>query len=104
MTENQDQAIKRRRRINGEGSVYKRRDGYWVSAFDVPTSSGAHKRVVVYGKTLTEAREKLSEVQQDVRSGIPAPTRRGSWDPTWSTGWRTSSSATGARLPTTCTR
>src|SRR5690348_7250921 len=71
MTENQDQAIKKRRRANGEGSVYKRQDGYWVGAFDVPTTSGARKRIVVYGKTLTEAREKLGKLQQDVRSGIP---------------------------------
>ena len=71
MTE--DQATRKRRRVNGEGSVYKRADGYWVGAFDVPTTSGARKRVVVYGKTLAEAREKLAKVQQDVRSGIPIP-------------------------------
>jgi len=69
MTENQ--ITKKRRRVNGEGSVYKRGDGYWVGALDVPTTSGARKRVVVYGKTLAEAREKLAKVQQDVRSGIP---------------------------------
>ena len=68
-----DQTTRKRRRVNGEGSVYKRADGYWVGAFDVPTTSGARKRVVVYGKTLAEAREKLSKVQQDVRSGIPLP-------------------------------
>src|SRR5215467_10574349 len=71
MTE--DQTIKKRRRINGEGSVYKRGDGYWVGAFDVSTTFGARKRVVVYGKTLAEAREKLAKVQHDVRSGIPIP-------------------------------
>ena len=42
----------RRRRVNGDGSVYKRGDGYWVGAFYAPTTSGARKRVVVYGKTL----------------------------------------------------
>jgi integrase len=73
MTANQDQTSKRRRRVNGDGSVYKRKDGYWVGAFDVPTTSGARKRIVVYGKTLSEAHEKLSKVQQDVRSGIPVP-------------------------------
>ena len=39
--------------INGDGSVYKRQDGYWVGAFYARTTSGARKRVVVYGKTLT---------------------------------------------------
>jgi len=68
-----DQTTRKRRRVNGEGSVYKRADGYWAGAFDVPTTSGARKRVVVYGKTLAEARKKLSKVQQDVRSGIPLP-------------------------------
>src|SRR5262245_41273782 len=68
-----DQTTRKRRRVNGEGSVYKRADGYWAGAFDVPTTSGARKRVVVYGKTLAEAREKLAKVQQDVRSGIPIP-------------------------------
>jgi integrase len=71
MTE--EQTTRKRRRVNGEGSVYKRGDGYWVGAFDVSTTSGARKRVVVYGKTLAEAREKLAKVQQDVRSGIPVP-------------------------------
>ena len=52
-----DQTTRKRRRVNGEGSVYKRADGYWAGAFDVPTTSGARKRVVVYGKTLAEARE-----------------------------------------------
>ena len=102
MTENQP--TKRRRRVNGEGSVYKRGDGYWVGAFDVPTTSGARKRVVVYGKTLAEAREKMAKVQQDVRSGIPVPDKVWKLGPTWTTGWRTSSGATGARPPTTCTR
>jgi hypothetical protein len=71
MTE--DQTRKRRRRVNGEGSVYKRSDGYWVGALDVPTTSGARKRVVVYGKTLAEAREKMANTQQNARSGIPIP-------------------------------
>lgn len=35
-----------------------------------PTTFGARKRVIVYGKTLAEARGKLGQVQQDVRSGI----------------------------------
>jgi hypothetical protein len=27
-----DQTTRKRRRVNGEGSVYKRADGYWVGA------------------------------------------------------------------------
>ena len=95
---------KRRHRINGDGSVYKRQDGYWVGAFYARTTSGARKRVVVYGKSLEEARDKLVKA-----SSRPGPESRflmkhGSSACTWSTGWRTSSSATGAQPPTTSTR
>src|SRR5215475_11936536 len=91
----------KRRRINGDGSVYKRKDGYWAGAFYARTTTGARKRVVVYGRTLDEARDKLGKAQQQSRAGIPVP------DEAWklglfsSTGWRTSSSATGGLLRTT---
>src|SRR5215831_16071873 len=68
-----NQSIRRRRRVNGDGSVYKRQDGYWVGAFYTRTTSGARKRVVVYGKTLNEARDKLGKAQQQARAGIPVP-------------------------------
>jgi integrase len=64
---------RKRRRINGDGSVYKRGDGYWVGAFYARTTSGARKRFVVYGKTLDEARDKLLKAMQQARSGIPVP-------------------------------
>jgi integrase len=67
-------SARRRRRINGDGSVYKRhQDGYWVGAFYARTTTGARKRVVVYGKTLDEARTKLGKAQQQARAGIPVP-------------------------------
>lgn len=72
--------IKRRRRVNGDGSVYKRSDGYWVGAFYARTTSGARKRVVVYGKTLAEARDKLGHAQHQARAGIPVP------DESWKVG------------------
>jgi integrase len=71
MAENSDS--RKRRRTNGDGSVYKRQDGYWVGAFYTHTTSGARKRVVVYGKTLTEARDKLGKAQQQARAGVPVP-------------------------------
>ena len=67
------QPSRKRRRINGDGSVYKRADGYWVGAFYARTTSGTRKRVVVYGKTLDEARDKLGKAQQQARAGIPVP-------------------------------
>jgi integrase len=68
-----NQAARKRRRINGDGSVYKRQDGYWAGAFYAPTTSGKRKRVVVYGKTLGEARDKLLKAMQQSRAGIPVP-------------------------------
>jgi integrase len=67
------QTSRKRRRTNGDGSVYKRGDGYWVGAFYARTTCGARKRVVVYGKTLDEARDKLLKAMQQARSGIPVP-------------------------------
>ncbi|HTX80842.1 MAG TPA: site-specific integrase [Streptosporangiaceae bacterium] len=64
---------KKRRRINGDGSVYRRKDGYWAGAFYARTTAGRRKRVVVYGKTLQEARDKLLKAMQQARAGIPVP-------------------------------
>jgi Phage integrase, N-terminal SAM-like domain len=68
-----NQPARKRRRINGDGSVYKRQDGYWAGAFYARTTSGRRKRVVVYGKTLQEARDKLIKAMQQARAGIPVP-------------------------------
>jgi integrase len=68
-----NQSPRKRRRVNGDGSVYKRQDGYWAGAFYARTTSGARKRVVVYGKSLQEARDRLLKAMQQARSGIPVP-------------------------------
>jgi integrase len=68
-----NQPPRKRRRINGDGSVYKCQDGYWAGAFYAQTTSGARKRVVVYGKTLQEARDKLLKAMQQARSGVSIP-------------------------------
>ena len=100
-----NQATRKRRRVNGDGSVYKRQqDGYWVGAFYSRTVSGARKRVVVYGKTLAEARDKLGTAQQQARAGVRFLTKPGYSAGTSSTGWSTSSNATGARPPMRSTR
>jgi integrase len=75
-----DQPRRKRHRVNGDGSVYKRQDGYWVGAFYAQTNSGARKRVVVYGKTLNEARDRLGRAQQSARSGVAVP------DQSWKVG------------------
>jgi integrase len=69
----QGRKSQKRQRSNGDGSLYRRRDGYWVGAFYAPTVSGGSRRVVVYGKTRDDARDKMIKAQEDARSGIPVP-------------------------------
>lgn len=64
---------RKRARSNGDGSLYRRRDGYWAGAFYAPTVSGKSKRVVVYGKTRDEARNKMIKAQDDAHAGMPVP-------------------------------
>src|SRR5690349_18164081 len=64
---------RKRTRSNGDGSLYRRRDGYWAGAFYAPTVSGKRKRVVVYGKTRDEARDKMIKAQEDARTGMRVP-------------------------------
>jgi integrase len=68
-----NQPARKRHGVNGDGSVYKRQDGYWVGAFYARTTSGAIKRIVVYGKSRDEARDKLGKAQQQARAGVPVP-------------------------------
>lgn len=72
-TEGQEKRPRKQKRSNGDGSLYRRRDGRWVGAFYAPTVSGGRRRVVVYGKTREEARDKMNKAQQDSRAGIPVP-------------------------------
>jgi integrase len=39
------------RRANGEGTVYRRKDGRWEAAVYVLTADGTRKRVRIYGRT-----------------------------------------------------
>ena len=55
------------------GSIYQRKDGYWVGAVQVDG-----KRRVVYGKTEAQAKKKLAALQQQVAQvgGLPDAGRR----------------------------
>jgi len=55
-----------RRRGNGEGSIYQRRDGVWCGSLRTP--GGARK--VVYGRTHSEVRRRLIELVHSKDSGI----------------------------------
>ncbi|WP_371655528.1 MULTISPECIES: tyrosine-type recombinase/integrase [unclassified Streptomyces] len=60
-----------RRNANGEGSIYRRRDGRWVGSTYVQTTSGNAKRVYVYGATRGEVHGKLTELKARDARGIP---------------------------------
>jgi hypothetical protein len=56
-----------RRRGNGEGSIFRRKDGRWVAQYTVETSSRepdgtqSYARKSIYGKTRREVAERLKE-------------------------------------------
>lgn len=60
-----------RRNSNGEGTVYRRKDGRYEGAVYVLTTSGTTKRVRVYGATRAEAHTKLTEAKAKNDRGIP---------------------------------
>src|ERR1700685_292882 len=65
------------RRVNGEGTIYRRRDGRYEAAVYVPTASGGRKRARFCTRTWEEAHEKLVAAKAESQRGIPAPDR--SW-------------------------
>ncbi|WP_435212600.1 tyrosine-type recombinase/integrase [Streptomyces sp. bgisy034] len=66
-----------RRNANGEGTIYRRKDGRYEGAVYVLTTSGTRKRVRVYGATRAEVSKKLTEAKAKNDQGIPVADR--SW-------------------------
>lgn len=55
------------RRQYGTGSVYPRKDGYWVGTLEAGwTKTGARRRIPVYGKTEADAKAKLKEKARSI--------------------------------------
>jgi hypothetical protein len=66
----------RRRRSNGEGSIYQRSsDNRWVGSAYVYTATGQRKRRPVYGASFDEVRQKLDKIKGDSASGVLVPDR-----------------------------
>ncbi|MCT9005429.1 tyrosine-type recombinase/integrase [Streptomyces rhizosphaerihabitans] len=61
-----------KRRANGEGTITKRKDGRYQAAAYVYRPDGTRTRKFVYGKTREEVADKLTELQELTRQGIPA--------------------------------
>jgi integrase len=58
-----------KKRGNGEGSVYRRKDGRWVGQYTVYTTKGPKYRYI-YGKTRAAVAEKLTKAMADRDGGF----------------------------------
>jgi integrase len=58
-----------KRRGNGEGSLYRRKDGLWVGQYKVKTQHGVKTRYI-YSKTRKDAAVKLSKAIAERDSGL----------------------------------
>ncbi len=58
-----------RKRGNGEGSIYRRKDGRWVGQYTVHTAEGPKYRYI-YGKTRAAVAEKLTKAMADRDGGL----------------------------------
>jgi integrase len=67
---------KARKRGQGEGSIYKRKDGRWAAAINLGYQGGKLKRKTFYGATREEVKDKLVPALNDVQKGIPIITEQ----------------------------
>lgn len=58
-----------KRRGNNEGSIYRRKDSYWVGQYGVETATGRKTRYI-YGKRREDVREKLIKAIADRDGGF----------------------------------
>ena len=60
----------KKRRGNGEGSIYKRKDGRWTGLIGIGhDSNGKRKRRYLYGKTRSEVQNRLTRLQNQKLDG-----------------------------------
>jgi integrase len=71
-----------KRRANGEGTTYQRKDGKWVGSLTVgwsinpKTQKSVRQRKVVYGANQQEVSQKLTRLKADRDRGIAVPMER----------------------------
>ena len=58
-----------KRRGNGEGSIYRRKDGLWVGQYQIQDPNGT-KTKYIYSKTRKDAAAKLAKAIAERDSGI----------------------------------
>jgi integrase len=59
------------RRANGEGSIFRRKDGTWSAELSYRDDYGTLKRRTVYGKTQAEVRTKFRDARERIEAGAP---------------------------------
>jgi integrase len=62
-------AVAKKKRGNGEGTIYRRKNGGWVTQYTVYTTKG-RKRKTIYGKTRQEVAAKLANALSDREGGL----------------------------------
>ena len=66
-----DRPRKGRKRANGEGSVWKRKDGRYAFSVYVLATDGTYKRVQGYGRDRADAQAKVNKLLADSDRGVP---------------------------------
>ncbi len=75
-----------KRRANGEGSIYHRKDGRWEASAFVPVINGGRKRIRFVAKSREQVAAKLQEALRQARRNIPRSDRHftvGDWLDLW---------------------
>lgn len=67
---------KRQKRGQGEGSIYKRKDGRWAGVINLGYQDGKLRRKIFYGDTREEVRGKLVAALSDQQKDLPVITER----------------------------
>lgn len=65
---------KKGKRGQGEGSIYKRKDGRWCAAVNLGYQNGKLKRKYYYGDTHEEVKSQLVRALSDQQKGLPIQT------------------------------
>lgn len=79
---------KRKKRSNGEGTIYQRPDGRWAAQITIgyDPSTGKPKRQTFYGKTWAEVNEKITKARYEQQIGAliePTKITLGEWLDIW---------------------
>lgn len=88
------------KRANGEGSIFKRKDGSWSAELSYRDEHGVLKRRTVYGKTQAEVRTKFRDARERIESGAPVKDASVTVA-AWLEGWITKSLAASDRKQAT---